>query len=649
MSKGKPTRGNSRQRWASLLLILCAFGLRAFQLGSQSLWYDEGVTARLAQMNIGQAVEWTANDIQPPLYYSIELFWGRLAGWSEFSLRFPSLFFGVLTIPLLWVLVRIWSPQRLAAMLAAAIATLHPLLIYYSQEARMYAMLLALGVACAGLISAALNRPVKHRLWVIYVVLGTAALYTHYFAFFLLAAFALAFLIERRFSAAVKPALRPFVFANTAILVLYLPWIGAMIERLAVDSSYWQGELKVLEALRHVAISFATGETVLERQAIWLTGALCVVSIIVIVAAWLRAEIVRPALRFGAIWLMTPLVGVMLLASFAPKFNARYVMIAVPGLILLWSIASARLLSDSARSLRVCVAALFLLMTVAFTLANVNWFFNDAFAKAQWRQLVEFLRPRLAEDETVILVSGHAWPVWDYYAPDIPPLRLPEIDVLDVNSLLTFENSAEPLKALLEEKPGAWLVSWQEEVVDPNEIVPTQLELGGREKASSAVFSQLSLRRFSRIRTSRIAKEPPIQVTLDAPFGDQLALVGYRGLDNGDLLLFWQRRAGAATDKPAAQDDYHMALEVFDELGRPVATVPDRRLAGYTYPSFRWQPGEIVMGRIPASEWLGDDPVPGRYTVHLAVYDMADPTLTRLITKDGLDELVIPSVEAIIE
>lgn len=234
MSMGRATRGSSRHRWALLLVILCAFGLRAYQLDSQSLWYDKGVTAWLAQMQIRQLIEWTANDIQPPLYYSVTSLWGHLAGWSEYSLRFPSLLFGVLTIPLLWALVRTWSRQRLAAMLAAAIATLHPLLIYYSQEARMYAMLLALGVACGWLISLALNRPVTNRVWLIYVVLGAAALYTHYFAFYLLAAFALAYLIERRFSPAVKPALRPFLVANAAILLLYLPWINAMIERLAV-------------------------------------------------------------------------------------------------------------------------------------------------------------------------------------------------------------------------------------------------------------------------------------------------------------------------------------------------------------------------------------------------------------------------------
>ena len=41
-----------------------------------------------------------------------------------------------------------------------------------------------------------------------------------------------------------------------------------------------------------------------------------------------------------------------------------------------------------------------------------------------------------------MLLSGHAWPAWDYYAPDIPRVRLPDIDILDVNAALGFDAGA---------------------------------------------------------------------------------------------------------------------------------------------------------------------------------------------------------------
>ena len=67
-----------------------------------------------------------------------------------------------------------------------------------------------------------------------------------------------------------------------------------------------------------------------------------------------------------------------------------------------------------------------------------NWFTDPAFTKAQWRELAAAVRAQIAPGEAVLLVSGHASPAWDYYAPDIPRTRLPEIDILDVRCGVGF-------------------------------------------------------------------------------------------------------------------------------------------------------------------------------------------------------------------
>ena len=79
--------------WLAAVLLL-ALGLRAYHLNTQSLWYDEAVTAQVASQGISELTRWTADDIQPPLYYYAVAGWTRLAGRSEWALRFPSVFFG---------------------------------------------------------------------------------------------------------------------------------------------------------------------------------------------------------------------------------------------------------------------------------------------------------------------------------------------------------------------------------------------------------------------------------------------------------------------------------------------------------------------------------------------------------------------------
>ena len=82
-------RGDAQNTRSLLALILLAFGLRVYRLSAQSLWYDEAVTAQVASRGIVELTRWTADDIQPPLYYYVVAGWTRLAGHGEWALRFP--------------------------------------------------------------------------------------------------------------------------------------------------------------------------------------------------------------------------------------------------------------------------------------------------------------------------------------------------------------------------------------------------------------------------------------------------------------------------------------------------------------------------------------------------------------------------------
>ncbi|MFN8486477.1 MAG: glycosyltransferase family 39 protein [Caldilineaceae bacterium] len=693
----------TRHRLLLLVILLAAFALRVYRLDAQSLWYDEGVTADVAQRSLGELTRWTANDIQPPLYYYVVAAWGQLAGWREWSLRFPSAFFGVLLPPLLAGLAYHLLRRPNVRWLAAFFAACHPLLVYYSQEARMYALLTTLGVLlvyCVVRISEAGNARPFYRY---YLLAAVAAIYTHYFAFFLLFALLLAFLFEQwrqtvhetAFSRRLFSACpRHFLLTNLLVLVLYLPWCTAMFTRFSIDASYWQGQLKLWEALRSVAISFTTGQTVRETQAVhwlWVYGLITSLAMLLLLrSAWLDNKVIHKSvltspsqeilrfrtphsalrtLQYALPWLIIPVAAVLLLASFAPKFNARYVMIALPSLLLLWTAGLSvgletrdqRLetrdqrpetgdrrpetnlcpLSSVLCLLSSVLCILFLLFTALY--ADRNWFFDPAFTKDEWRDVVTFLRTRMRPDETVLLVSGHVWPVWHYYAPDIPAVRLPPIDVLDVNAVLTFANTAAPLRAAFAKetgKTGAWLVEWQDEVVDPTGIVPVQLELAGREKGQPTPFWKLKLRRFANIKPKHIADAPPITIPVSANFDNQLLLHGYTVLDNGDLLLFWERTAASQTQTA----DIQITGKVSTPTGTAVHQLADQRPAGYDYPVARWPVGQSVMGRIPAKQWLGDQVADGTYKLRLSVYTVTSGELHKLTLPTGQDFIELAPV-----
>lgn len=125
----------------------------------QSYWYDEAYTAYLSSLPVGDMLADTLTDVHGPLWYMIEIGARRVLGPSEAALRFPAFVLGVLAV---------WLTYRLAfdlfggrvAVLAGALEAANPFAVYYSNEARMYSLLLV-GVLCASVGA------VERRAWLL--------------------------------------------------------------------------------------------------------------------------------------------------------------------------------------------------------------------------------------------------------------------------------------------------------------------------------------------------------------------------------------------------------------------------------------------------------------------------------------------------
>lgn len=102
-------------------------------VAGQSLWLDEAISANVARNNSygGIVTNFSKLDFHPPGYYLVLKTWADIFGYSEISLRLPSIIFTLITVILVY---------KLGGMGAAMIVGVNPLLVYYSHEARMYAM-----------------------------------------------------------------------------------------------------------------------------------------------------------------------------------------------------------------------------------------------------------------------------------------------------------------------------------------------------------------------------------------------------------------------------------------------------------------------------------------------------------------------------
>lgn len=122
------------------LMFLLAFLIRLISL-DQSFWLDEATSAKVVQQYGFQRIltDFSPHDFHPPLYYLTLKFWTNIFGYSEIVLRIPSVLFSLLSGWFIFLIGKKLKNNQVGFW-AAVFFLFNPLIIYYSQEARMYMM-----------------------------------------------------------------------------------------------------------------------------------------------------------------------------------------------------------------------------------------------------------------------------------------------------------------------------------------------------------------------------------------------------------------------------------------------------------------------------------------------------------------------------
>lgn len=640
-------------RWGrrNVLLLLCLFAytLRLFHLDAQSLWYDEGFSVWLAAQSLDQIIARTAADIHPPLYYVLLHLWIALVGQSEFALRFLSLMAGVLMVPAFFAFARRLLDET-TAWIATLLAALSPMYIWYAQEARMYAWLTLLTLLSSYFFWRWLERATWRR-WLAFTLCNLCAVYLHFYGFFIIA-FQLAYF----FVWWVRQETRWGILGaglGSALLVAaaYLPWARYAAARFDADQSYFEGTLSLAEVLRKTFVMFSTGHSMLEGDA------LPIALLFVLLAAFglfvmgrLRRDALtaqdenpfRRALTVGAaarlyllLYLVVPFVLLYFISYARPKFHPRYLLLASPPFLIMLAAAMTVLLlafwrSASARRryLALVLASGMGIFVLATSLsADNNLYFDPRFSKDDFRAVVNTIKANRASGEPTLLVSGHMFPIYAYYDPSAQWIPLPDEPTLSTQRVLGY-NVANDLNRYLRDASGAWLVLWQDDVVDPSGFVKTILDTQAKPLPQPQSFYGVRLLHYQIPRGTVFSDKPQIQQPLYVNYGGQIELLGYNlpatpsPADKGlNLTLYWRALADL-------KKDYSVALRVLDADGHLVGKL-DARPGNYNYPTTRWKNGDVLFGNFSIPLALATPP--GNYQVDVTVYAADAP--------EGLDVL----------
>jgi hypothetical protein len=594
-------------------LTLLAFLLRAYRLDFQSYWIDEGWTLYFARLPLDQL--WNSlqtTEPKPPLYYVLSSAWIRWAGDGEFALRYLSLAFGVLVIPLTYRMGKALGDARLGG-LAAVLMAIAPYQIWHSQDARMYSIFsAAAAMSMWGFVT--MWQRGGWRGWLVYVIGTEWALMTHYHAVLLVGLQGLFLLMTWR-----RHWRRYWIWATALVAVglLFTPWLVLSSSLLRTflhripQPTLWDSYLRSVMA-------FSVGEDVPRWLAIPLTLVFVAIYVMGIVTAgrrswgrWRGGEMVARLLAYT----LAPAAAAWLYGELrTPVFMERY-LIPVQGRYLLAVAAGILALGIGPRQWLAWGAPLLAAGLVLGLLGIDGWvlshqYADPAYAKPDWRATARTIEALGLPGDAIVITGDGGEKVFNTYYRGTLPLYLdfntpvPPADrarqtiagIAAAHDRIWYSPYGVTVDALLE----AWL--------GRNAYPAWQSWLGRNRLALYAGSAAVTDRRAPLDITFGQGQPEAIDLlAVDLPQGPTPA---------GDVLpltLTWSTPC-------RLEHDYQVSLRLAGAEGDTFVQSDWPPLAAEGHTS-AWTPGQLVTDR--RGLWLPPDLPPGEYALQLVTYATA--------------------------
>lgn len=628
-------------------IVLVAWALRVYHLGTQSLWVDEGFSWEVARQGPGAILRLLpAEDRHPPLHYLLLWLTMQLAGSSEFSLRFLSAGVGTLAIPLVY-----WLGRRLngpaVGLAAAALIAISPFHVWYSQEARMYALLMTFGLL--SLVFALLvtdSECSQLRRWPAagYVVSTAGALYTHYYGVFLLPAHVILALLHGNWRARWREWLALPIIA----VVLFAPWLlGVWPQYQRAPHGYVPNE-GLPAVLWNVASTYTVGENIVPNATV-IVAVAAVLALLGVVAVWGSTLGRREARLRGGLallgWLLAAPVGAYVMTTILgidiratgrmyyiaglPPFAllvARGIAGIGAALGLVWARLQPGTRSGSPRLVPLGTMALGLGVAIAVQQPILHYQYFDR-PKEDFRAAAHYIQAHEWPGDGIILDAEYIYRPFEYYYHGTAPWYRAVVEPGRVDA------------AMLKQTAGhdrVWLVLSHAEFADPKQRVETWLNQHAA-VLGDEWYAGIHVRLYG-FQPNPPTVAPPVEKPLGIRLGNAVELYGAdvpsrtTGGNSLHLKLIWHPLAHIS-------ENDHVVLQIVDAGGHVWSQTDHIPIGPLDLPT-QWQPGQYLID-------YSDLPVPlglpqGTYHINLKLY--APSTGRALQPRTGGDFVTLGSV-----
>lgn len=644
------------KKYSTLLLIitLIALALRLYNLTYHSLWFDEAISVHWARQSVPRILEvgfTLVEDRLPPLYYLLLKGWTSLTGFSETGVRSLSVFSGLLLIPVVASITRTLFNRRVAIMTALLVA-LNPFLLWYSQEARMYAQAALFGTLTVWFFlrmgewrneripaqTQSLKKPSHFLFLISFILFALAGLYSHLYTGFILPALGLWLLVSypRRWQFWLSFGLSGLV-------------IGLLFAPLALAIWRFSGEATPGDPL-----------TGLPQRAWWLLQAFTVwkaplsaglsIAIPTIFGLFILAAYHKPIdncqlIRMNhprllvSLLLLTPflIANLLLLRNYLAFFGERYFIVMTPWLLMLAAVGADRMgqwasqrISESMsqrvgrKVWRLSPFAIHhspFIILVAGSLLPIPGQWSFAAAKEAWRQSAAYLAERAAPNDAILIHPDWVRYPFQFYF-DGPGQTYAAFSTVTPETPLDG-----PLQGVINNHPVIWLIQSHLDGPDPNRLVEGWF--AARYPLVTELYPPgISLKGYAP--GYQLDTLPPEASPAAIQFKNGLQLVGFQAdsvVSAADdlfhppsgwahLTLYWQ------ASRPIAED-VTPVVNMVGPAGIWGASLERATDALKLYPTSRWNVGGPII-RHDVDVNLNPLTPPGEYQLVIGLADQAE-------------------------
>ncbi len=598
-----------------LVILLLALVVRLYQLDVQSFWDDEALSVLHVNVPLGDLLLGLPSD-HTPGYFLLLHYWIPLAGDVDFSIRYFSVLWGVLSVALMYALGRritrasrsVEASTRVG-LFAAFLLALNPFALYYSQEARMYSQVVALGIATLYWFIRAYEQPTRRAYGNAHMLALAAALYTHYYALALPFAEGAFLLLEP--NGRTRVMLARWFRSLFGVGLLFIPWLPFMF--FLVLRGSWQRAVDPLTYPAQIWAIFLAGTT-MPNDAM---PALFVASALLLITGIYSARRMWQG-RLLVITLIVPFV--VMLAALTLRGQGpypRYLIVLLPAFILLVALGIEQF-RRAGRPLVVLPLALWMLVAI---LSLQNYWFDPHYSRPGWSLAARYVSANERPGDVILVDGGD--PSLEFARYFRGRAKFSEVQDFKATAPMTRVDSA--LSRVTAGAARVWLVA----ISEHPERVLEWLNLRGyqgdyQEFAGVYVFPYVLSAQLSSPRAAEHL-EKQIDVNLVS-----YQLGAARAGELLPLVLKWQNGA------ENLDTNFQVSLRLVDAAGNLIVALDRAPRAGF-HPTTHWQPGEVVEDRyalaLPATLRAGD------YQLRVLLYDPADnkPPLEALLGTVHID------------